>query len=97
MSVNVTYSDLLLVFEIPEVLKAKMQELDDEPEIVSISEDGTLAVKLDGEKHTLHTDLHADERKALNLVDFNLNLVKGACWGSQYLYLEFEGTGYPVP
>lgn len=97
MAVNVTYSDLILAFEIPEDLSAKMQELDANPEIVSLTEDGTLTVKLDGEKYTLHTDLLADELNALKLIDFNLNLIKDECWGSQYFYLEFEDTGYSAP
>lgn len=90
MAVNVAYSDLILVFEIPEDLNEKMQELGDKPEIVSLGEDGALTVKLDGEEYAMHTILFADERKALDVADFNTNLIKGETWGSQYLYLEFE-------
>lgn len=94
MSVTVTYSDLILAFDIPEDLNEKTQELEAEPEIISLDEDGTLTVELDGEEYTMGTLLLAEERDALEVVGFKISAIEDINWGSQYLYLEFREIDY---
>lgn len=106
MSVTVTYSDLVLAFDIPEELNEKIQELDRKPVIVGLtSPDGlgsdyaVLTAQLDGEEYKLGTGLLADEREALEVIsddDINMDTskIKRTDWSSQFAYVEFKDIEY---
>lgn len=106
MSVTVTYSDLILAFDIPEELNEKIQELGRKPVIVGLtSPDGlgsdyvVLTAQLDGEEYKLGTSLLADEREALEVIsddDINMDTskIKRTDWSSQFAYVEFKDIEY---
>lgn len=106
MSVTVTYSELILAFDIPEELSAKMQELDRDPVIIALtspdglnSEYAVLTAQLDGEEYKMSTSLLADERDALEVIcedgiNMDTSKVKKADWGYQFVYVEFKDIEY---
>lgn len=106
MSVTVTYSELILAFDIPEELSVKMQELDRDPVIVALtspdglnSEYAVLTAQLDGKEYKMSTSLLADEREALEAIsddDINMDTskIKRTDWSSQFAYVEFKDIEY---
>ena len=101
MSVTVTYSELILAFDISEELSAKMQELDRDPVIVALtspdslnSEYAVLTAQLDGEEYKMSTSLLAEERDALETVGFSTKAIEEIIWSGDDAIVHFADISY---
>lgn len=95
MAVTVSY-ELSLDYTVPEELLEKMDELNEDPEPVSLGSDGTLTVELDGEEYELDTNhsLLVEEADALETVGFSTKAVEEIIWSGNGATVYFADISY---
>lgn len=95
MAITVSY-ELSLDYTIPEELLEKMDELNEDPEPVSLGSDGTLTVELDGEEYELDTNhrLLAEEVDALEVVGFSTEAIEEIIWSENDAIAHFADISY---
>ena len=95
MAITVSY-ELSLDYAVPEELLEKMDELNEDPEPVSLDLDGTLTVELDGEEYELDTNhsLLAEEVDALETVGFSTKAIEEIIWSADDAIVHFADISY---
>lgn len=95
MAITVSY-ELSLDYTVPEELLEKMDELNEDPEPVSLGSYGTLTVELDGEEYELDTNhsLLAEEVDALETVGFSTKAIKEIIWSGDDAIVHFADISY---
>lgn len=95
MAITVSY-ELSLDYTIPEELLEKMDELNEDPEPVSLDSDGMLTVELDGEEYELDTNhsLLAEEVDALEVVGFSTKAIEEIIWSGDDAIVHFADISY---
>lgn len=95
MAITVSY-ELSLDYTIPEELLEKMDELNEDPEPVSLDSDGTLTVELDGEEYKLDANhsLLAEEVDALETVGFSTEAIEEIIWSGDDAIVHFADISY---
>lgn len=95
MAITVSY-ELSLDYTIPKELLEKMDELNEDPEPVSLGSDGTLTVELDGEEYELDTNhsLLAEEVDALEVVGFSTKAIEEIIWSGDDAIVYFADISY---
>lgn len=95
MAITVSY-ELSLDYTIPEEFLEKMDELNEDPEPVSLDSDGTLTVELDGEEYKLDTNhsLLTEEIDALETVGFSTKAIEEIIWNGNDAIAHFADISY---
>ena len=95
MAITVSYK-LSLDYTVPEELLEKMDELNEDPEPVSLGSDGTLTVELDGEEYELDTNhsLLTEEVDALETVGFSAEAIEEIIWSGNEAIAHFADISY---